>query len=149
MRAYTHSIHVDRSPERVWDFLIDLSQAPKWRTMFKSMSVVGGGPLRAGAQVLVVAETHGRMIERASSTLVFDPPHRWVMRSESGGVSGDFAYSLVPNGGGTRVTSSCDLKAHRLLAWIFLPIMARQQRRLRSNQLEAFKKSCEGRTMPG
>ena len=59
MRAYTDNIHVDRSPEKVWAFLTELTQAPKWRTMFKSMEVEGGGPLSTGMVIGVLFSALG------------------------------------------------------------------------------------------
>ena len=146
MRAYTFSIHVDRPPQTVWAFLTDLSQTAKWRTMFRSMEVVGGGPLRAGAELRIVTEAYGKVTERTSSTLVFDPPRRWVMGSERDGVSGEFDYTVLPDGTGAKLVASCDLKAHRWLAWLFLPIIARQQKKLRTTQMDAFKRACEAAT---
>lgn len=144
MRAYTYSVHVDRTPEQVWSFLTDLSQAPRWRTMFRSMEVVGGGPLRMGAELRVAMEAMGKIAERTITTTAFDPPRRWVTRSASNGMSGDFEYLVAPEETGARVTATCDLHAHRFLALIFLPMIARQERRARVNQLEIFKRLCEG-----
>ena len=146
MRAYRFSIAIDRPPEAVWAYLTDLSKAPKWRTMFRSMEVVGGGPLGPGSKLRVVMEGYGKVSERIIETTAFEAPRRWVTHSESGGVSGDFEYAVSPSNGGTTLTTSLELHAHRWLAWLFLPLVARQERRLRTGQLAAFKRACEEST---
>jgi carbon monoxide dehydrogenase subunit G len=146
MRAYTYSIHVERPPEVVWDFLTDLSQAPRWRTSFKSMEVVGGERLQAGSKIRIVVEAMGKVMERISTTSVFEPPRRWVMSSASDGISGDFEYTVAPAIGGSKVEATCDLRAHRFLAWLFLPVVARQERVRRKDQLAAFREACEAAT---
>src|SRR5262249_34982396 len=91
MRAFTYSIHIDPTPEHVLNSHTDLTQSPKWRTMVKSTEVVGGGPLRAGAQLRLVMEGYGKVAERITMVSEFDPPRRLVMRSATGDVSGEFA----------------------------------------------------------
>ena len=82
MRAYRFSIAIDRPPEAVWAYLTDLSKAPKWRTMFRSMEVVGGGPLGPDSKLRVVMEGYGKVSERIIETTAFEAPRRWVTRSE-------------------------------------------------------------------
>jgi carbon monoxide dehydrogenase subunit G len=145
MRAYRFTIHVDRPSQVVWDYLTDLEQGPRWRTGFKHMEVQGGGPLRAGARLVLTVEFMGKTTIRTSDVMEFDPPNRWVTGNvnKAQGLSGEFVYEVAPDGAGARLTTACELHAHRFLSWIFLPLIARAERKRRVGQLERFKAACE------
>ena len=33
MQSYKYTIRIDRSPEQVWAYMMDFSQAPRWRNL--------------------------------------------------------------------------------------------------------------------
>ena len=57
-----------------------------------------------------------------------------------------FEFSLEAKGSGTQVVSTCDLKAHGVVPWLFMPLIARgeKQRRADIAQLRQFKPTIDG-----
>jgi carbon monoxide dehydrogenase subunit G len=144
MRAYTFVERIDRPPQVVWDTLLDLSVASRWRPLTKKLETVDGQPVHAGSEVQVTIEFHGRVQKRISKTVVFEPGRRWVLRSsDNPSMEGLFGFTVEPDGEGTRVTATCDLTAHGLLSWLFLPLVARGERTRRLELLPNLKRLVE------
>jgi uncharacterized protein YndB with AHSA1/START domain len=144
MRAYTFVEHIGRPPRDVWRVLVDLSAAPRWRPLIKSMETEDGTPVHAGSRVRLVIEYLGRRATRVSTTTEFEPERRWTLRSgDDPAMEGFFGFELEPEGAGTRVTATCDLIAHRFLPWLFLPLLARGERQRRVEMLGNLKRYVE------
>jgi uncharacterized protein YndB with AHSA1/START domain len=143
MRAYEYRELIARPPERVWSVLTDLTLAPKWRPLMVSMQTVDDEPLAVGRGVRIVHEFLGKRTERVAMTTAWEPNKRWTLHSSQPEVEGWFDFVLEPASGGTRVTATCDLKAHQFLAWLFLPLVARGERRVRVDMLPNLKRLAE------
>lgn len=149
MRAFHFVEHIDRPPRDVWNALTDLSVASRWRPLVASMETVDGQPLREGSDVRLTVDVYGKRITRVSRTTTFDPPRRWTLRSsESPAMEGFFDFVLAPDGSGTRIEATCDLKAHGFLPWLFMPLIARGERMRRIEMLSNLKRFVEGRPLP-
>jgi uncharacterized protein YndB with AHSA1/START domain len=145
MRAFRFVEHIERSPEQVWNVLVDLSLAPRWRPLITSMETLDGLPVHAGSQVRITFEFFGRRDSRVSTTVAFEPGRRWVLRSsDNPQMEGFFEFIVDPEGSGTRVTALCDLKAHGFLPWLYLPLIARGERTRRAEMLGNLKRFVEG-----
>lgn len=145
MRAFTFTEIIDRPPQRVWDVMSDPALAPQWRALIKSMATEDGGPVRAGSRLLIAVEAYGRRGNRVSEMVVFDPPRRQVIRSaDQSTMGGAFEFLLEPHARGTKVTFACDLVAKGFLPFIFLPLIARGERRVRTEMLGNLKRLVEG-----
>ena len=145
MRAYTFKEFIARSPQHVWDVLTDLRIASRWRPLVRLMETEDGQPIHVGGRVRVVFQYLGREETRSSTTAVFDAPKRWVQHSaDNPTMEGWFEIRLEPEGSGTRVITTLDLKAHGILPWLFLPIVARGERRARAEALGNLKRLIEG-----
>ena len=147
MRAFRFEEHIDRSPAEVWGVMTDLSLSSQWRPFAVSMETVDGQPLHAGSDVRIVMDVLGRRAERVSRTVAFEPNRRWTL--ESGDIRqmrGIFDFQLQAERSGTRVVATCELTAHAFLQWLFLPIIARQERTFRKEILSNLKRLVESRT---
>jgi carbon monoxide dehydrogenase subunit G len=148
MRAYTFREYIDRTPRQVWDVLVDLDVAPRWRPLLKSMETEDGQPLHAGSRVRLTIEYLGRRQTRTSTTVAFEAGRLWTLRSsDNPKMEGFFAVTLEPSGTGTEVTATCDLVAHGFVPWLFTPLIARSERRLRAETLGNLKRFVES-TVP-
>ena len=149
MRAYTFVEHIDAPAERVWNTLLDLSVAPRWRPLTKAMETLDGQPVHAGSQVRVTIEFHGVVQERISKTVEFEPGRLWVLHSnDTPSIEGFFSFLVEPEPtGGTRVTTTCELKSHSFLTWLFLPLIARGERTRRIELLPNLKRFVEGQSV--
>jgi uncharacterized protein YndB with AHSA1/START domain len=144
MRAYTFRQHIDRPPQRVWDVLVDLPLAPRWRPLVKQMETTDAQPVHPGSRVRVTIEFFGRVESRESQTVAFEPPRRWVLHStDKPAIEGFFGFEVEPEGNGSRVTHTLDLKAHSVLTWLFLPLIARGERTRRMELLGNLKRVVE------
>ena len=146
MRAFHFVEYIDRPPRDVWNVLTDLSVASRWRPLVVSMETVDGQPLHDGSDVRLVAELLGKRMTRVSHTTAFEPPHRWTLRSsDSPQIEGFFDFVLEPDGSGTRIEATCDLKAHSFMMWLFLPLIGRGERTRRVEMLSNLKRFVEAR----
>lgn len=146
MRAFTFREYIDQPPARVWEVLVDLRLAPRWRPLIKSMETEDGLPVHDGSRIRLTIDFMGRTATRVSETVAFEPARRWALRSgDSPAMDGVFDFLLEPSGAGTTVVATCDLHAHRFLPWLFLPMIARGERQRRIEMLSNLKRFVESR----
>lgn len=145
MRAFTFKEFIARPAAEVWAVLTDLSLAPRWRPLIKSMETEDGEPLRDGSRVRLVIQFVGKEQTRVSTTIAFDPPRRWTLRSgDNPAMQGVYDFRLEPQGGGTLVVATCDLHAHGLLPLLFMPLIGYGERQRRREMLGNLKRLVEG-----
>jgi hypothetical protein len=142
MRSFAYSEHIDRSPEQVFAFIADLSKAPRWRSLVRSIEVVGDAPLRQGSEVMVTIEAMGEIRRAVSEVWSYDPPRRIGFRNTANRVTGEFEYVLAGENGGTRVTMTCDVRPHGIM-WLVLPLLLRGNRLRYRDQLARLKSEVE------
>ena len=143
MRSFALQAHINRSPEQLFAFMTDLPSAPGWRSLVRKMEVMGGGPLRKGAQVVVTLDVMGQVRQTTSEVWSYDPPRRFGTRNTASGVTGEFEYVLQPaSSGGTDVTFTCDVRPRGLM-WLLLPLLLRQNRARYADQLARLKRAAE------
>ena len=145
MRSFTYTIHIERHPDRVWDYMMDFSQAPRWRNLVRQIDVITSGPLRVGSELLVTFDLMGTVKRTTSEVWAFEPGRRFGVRNTEQRVSGAFEYTLVPESNGTRVTFSCDITPHGLM-WLVTPWLLRGNRMRYAQQLPNLKKEVESRS---
>jgi uncharacterized protein YndB with AHSA1/START domain len=142
MRSFTYTIHIERSPERVWDYMMDFSQAPRWRNLVRQVDVLTTGPLRIGSELLITFDIMGKVKRAVSEVWALEPARRFGVRNTEQNVTGVFEYTLTPESGGTRVTFSCDIRPRGFM-WLLLPLLVRGNRRRYTQQLPNLKKEVE------
>jgi len=144
MRSFTYSIHIERAPDAVWTFMMDFSQAPRWRNLVRQVDVLTKGPVRAGSELLITFDVMGKVKRAVSEVWAFEPARRFGTRNTEQNVTGLFEYTLTPESTGTRVTFTCDIKPHGFM-WLLLPLMLRSNRARYTQQLPNLKKEVESR----
>jgi carbon monoxide dehydrogenase subunit G len=116
------SIHVDRSPEVVYALVRDLERAPEWQDSLESVDVEAGTEVRRFG---------GRRVEASFFVLEDDPPRRFAISSEGGPAAARAESDLEPDGDGTRVVFTVDLRlrgAARLASGVVKPTAQREMR---------------------
>lgn len=142
MTSFRHTIHIDRSPAHVWAFMMDFSKASLWRNHVRDMRVLTDGPLRVGTELQITFDLPGRVRTVRCEVCAFETARRFVLRSSSKKATGTFEYQLVPDGTGTAVTFSCDLRPHGVM-WLLAPLMIRTNRERFAQQLPNLKREVE------
>jgi carbon monoxide dehydrogenase subunit G len=116
------SIHVDRSPEVVYALVRDLERAPEWQDSLESVDVEAGTEVRRfGA----------RRVEASFFVLEDDPPRRFAISSDGGPAQARAEFDLEPDGDGTRVVFTVDLRLRgtaRLASGVVKPTAQREMR---------------------
>jgi uncharacterized protein YndB with AHSA1/START domain len=142
MRSYTYAIHIDRSPETVWTYMMDFSQAPRWRNLVRQVEVVTPGPLRVGSEMKITFDVMGKVRRVISEVWAFEPARRFGVRNTEQNVSGVFEYTLALENAGTRVTFTCDILPRGWM-WLVLPWLLKGNRMRYQEQLPNLKHEVE------
>jgi hypothetical protein len=142
MRSYTYKIQIDRSPETVWAYMMDFSKAPRWRNLVREVEVLTPGPLRVGSELKITFDIQGKVRKAISEVWSLEPARRFGVRNTEQNVTGVFEYTLAPNGPGTAVTFTCDIKPHGWM-WLLLPLLVRGNRARYEEQLPRLKAEVE------
>ena len=142
MRSFTYSEHIERTPDQVFAFMIDFAQAPRWRSLVRRIDVVGGGTLHQGSELLLTIDVMGKTRQVVSEIWSYDPPRRIGFRNTASNITAQFEYVLAPEGSGTRVVMTCDIRPHGLM-WLLIPWIRRSHRMRYSDQLTRLKAAIE------
>jgi hypothetical protein len=142
MRSFTYSQHIDRMPEQVFAFMMDFKSAPRWRSLVRRIDVVGEGPVRQGSEILVTIDSMGKTRQVVSEVWSYDPPRRLGFRNTASNITGQFEYVLTPDGSGTRIVMTCDVRPRGLM-WLLIPWIRRSHRLRYSDQLARLKAAIE------
>ena len=142
MRSFRYTIYIDRSPAQVWAYMMDFSKAPRWRNFVREVSILTDGPLRPGSQLEITFDIHGRVRTARCDVWAFETARRFGVRHVTEKVTCSFEYTLAPEGSGTIVTFSCDLRPHGVM-WLLLPVMIRSNRARYASQLSNLKREVE------
>jgi hypothetical protein len=122
---------------------MDFSRAPRWRTLVRTIEVITPPPLAVGSQLRIIMDVLGKQREAISEVWAYDPPRRFGQRNTARRVTGTFEYLLEPDGTGTRVRFTCDVRPHGVM-WLLLPSLIRSSRYRYRDQLSVLKREIEG-----
>jgi hypothetical protein len=149
MRAFNHTIHIDRAPRDVFEFMMDFSKSSRWRNLVRRIDVVTPGPLRVGSQLLVTMDLLGNVTQFSSEVWAYDPPRRYGVRNTANNVTGLFEYQLEPQNTGTLVRFTGSVRPHGW-RWLALPLLIADCRVRYRNQLANLRTAIqEERGVPG
>jgi uncharacterized protein YndB with AHSA1/START domain len=127
MAVIESSTLIKRSPEDVFDYLVDLRNELEWNPSVVSMKKLTDGPIGVGTRYLAKWKQSQRI---EVECVAFDRPHRWTY-TNGGPVAVTFTGTLTPHQTGTRFVASFDARPHgwmRLVFPVFLLVMTRQER---------------------
>jgi|SRR6185437_2618711 len=142
MRAFRYKERFEQSREEIFAFMMDLSTAPRWRSLVRHIEVEGGGPVRQGSILNLTLDVGGKTMHVPSEVLVYEPPHRYSHRNITNGVAMTFEYRLEADGNGARVYFDGDVRPFGWM-WLFLPVIWRTISGRYRGQLAALKRAME------
>jgi len=142
MRSYTYKIHIDRSPEQVWAYMMDFSKASRWRNLVREVEVLTPGPLRVGSELKITFDVQGKVRKAISEVWALEPARRFGVRNTEQNVTGNFEYTLVPDATGVTVTFTCDIQPHGWM-WLLMPWLLKGNRTRYREQLPRLKDEVE------
>jgi len=145
MRIYTHTISIDRPRETVFDFFMDLAQAPRWRSYVKAMTPLEPGPLRAGSRIEVDMDLMGEAYSFEMTVLECERPTRWLHRTDEVDFNGFVEYRFDAESAGTRVTMTAHATPVTLYGWAAIPLLILRRSSMYREQLPRLKHVLEER----
>ncbi|MCY4619092.1 MAG: SRPBCC family protein [Chloroflexi bacterium] len=129
---------INRPPEHVWEVLTDWPGAVRWMNGIESMSI--DGETAEGARVRFF--TRGQ--ERDSLITHCEPGRSITLRSQQGGVSADYTYSIEPAGqSSSRVSLEAECHFSGFLFRLLGPLIGIAIRRTDGGQIAALKRVIE------
>ena len=128
--AFTVSTVVDRPPAEVWRRLTDWDNAAGWLGVDR---VGAADPTAVGTRLRV----HTRGKERLSEITDLDPGRSVTLRSQQGGVTADYTYTVEASDPGSRLTLVADVATRG--AWALAgPAIRAAIRRTDRRQVDAL-----------
>lgn len=130
-------------PERVFAFLADFANWPRWQDDMKEAELLSGQPATPGARYRYVSKAMGRTFDSTVQVRRVEPGRLVAFEGEWAGMvrpSGEYRVEPAPEG--TRVT----LNPHpevRGLGKVLSPLMAGMVRRLNRQHLDGLRRSLE------
>jgi hypothetical protein len=138
MAVIENSVQIDRSPEEVFNYLVDLRNELKWNPDAQSMEKLTDGPIGVGTKFLAKWK-QSKLIE--VECIRFERPRRWAY-SNGGPLSVVFDVAITPQGTGSLLVSRFDVRPHGLLK-LFFPVILRELKRAEKQNMGYIKKVLE------
>jgi uncharacterized protein YndB with AHSA1/START domain len=120
------TVHIDRTPEEVFDYFCDAANDPDWNPYARSSRKTSDGPLGVGSTFVVDRKPSGPSTIRY---VEYTRPSRWVIEGSGKPATFTFTAVLRPSGGGTDVTNRLQLEpngAYRLMSPFMRASISRQ-----------------------
>ena len=128
--AFAVSRVVDRPPAEVWRRLTDWDNAAGWLGVDR---VGAAGPTAVGTRLRV----HTRGKDQLSEITAVDPGRSVTLRSQQGGVTADYTYTVEASDPGSRLTLVADVATSGVWA-LAGPLLRAVIRRTDQGQLDAL-----------
>jgi hypothetical protein len=142
------SITIARSPEVVFDFMLDLSLASRWRPMISSMETVDGAPPREGSRITIQFWSGGREQTQTTTLDVCDRPRRQAYVTDARSFLLRVEFDLHADGPNTVVDLTARTVGQTLSTKLLIPLIRSGHRRRFRAMLEGLKREVEGRPQP-
>ena len=101
-----NQLDVDRPIAEVYDFIVNVEDAPKWQPAVLETTRITPGPLQVGSQFREVAKLGNRRVDTLCEVLELEPLQRITFKgsSPSSPMSYKTTYTLEAKGDATRIT---------------------------------------------
>jgi uncharacterized protein YndB with AHSA1/START domain len=106
-------IEIDRPPEAVFARLTDVERLPEWQA--SAVSAEAEGILGEGTRIRETRRFLGREFRVVHEVTVYDPPHRFELRSVEGPIPLSVSHTLEPSGGGTLLQIVAEAKPRGMM----------------------------------
>jgi carbon monoxide dehydrogenase subunit G len=134
MAVIENSVQINRSPEAVFDYLVDLRNELEWNPDVQSMEKLTDGPIGFGTKFLAKWK-QSQLIE--VECIRFERPHRWAY-SNGGSLAVIVDMTLKPQGTGSLLFVRFDARPRGLLR-LFFPVLLRQLKRAEKQNMQYIK----------
>jgi uncharacterized membrane protein len=127
---FENSVVINQPVEKVFEFVTNINNNPKWQTDILELKLTTEGPLGLGSMYHCVNRFMGRRIETVGIITDYEPDNRCAFRIKSGTVTGESSFLFEPVNGGTKFTTIGDIELRYLkLAKVIVKHKIKQQLR--------------------
>ncbi len=120
----TATVHIERTPEQVFDVLVDFSQTATWLKLCESLAAVGEGEVAAGTKLRYEHSQGGRVEVMDGEVKVCAPPGHLVMRFEDKMAVVVVNWKVAAASGGADVQHVLEIEPKNFLFKLMTPIMS-------------------------
>ncbi|HEU4868262.1 MAG TPA: SRPBCC family protein [Actinomycetota bacterium] len=139
MTVIENSVHIDRTPEDVFDYLVDLRNELEWNPDAVSVEKTTEGPLGAGTRYLAKWKQSG-LVEVECTR--YDRPKSWS-HVNGGSLAVALDATVTPQDGGSLLQVRFDARPNGMLK-LFFPVLVRLLRRSERRTMKNIKVALEG-----
>ena len=143
MAGFEVTEFINRSPEEVFNFLTDSSNACKLWKDTKSMEKLTPGSLGIGTRYRGTRVLHGQELQAELEVTKYNPPNEYSVTSEMEGIKGTYQYTLRTEGEGTRIDLVVDIWAGGLKK-IMVPFVSEIMLIEDTDHLKVLKSTMQG-----
>jgi carbon monoxide dehydrogenase subunit G len=138
MAVIENSVQIDRSPEEVFDYLVDLRNELKWNPEVESIEKLTDGMIGVGTKFLAKWK-QSQLVEVECTR--FDRPHGW--RYINGGpLSAVLDTAIMPKGDASVLTVRFDVRPNGMLK-LFFPLLFQVLKRGEKRNMQYIKGALE------
>ena len=117
---------VARSPEEVFDFLVDFCNEPQWEPNCREAEKTAEGPIGRGTTFRANMKGMGRV---ESEIVEFERPARFASQDKARGMSGRSEFRFDAKNGGTQVSGKLRMQPQGLMR-VLEPLMRPKVKRM-------------------
>ncbi|HEX7779839.1 MAG TPA: SRPBCC family protein [Vicinamibacterales bacterium] len=143
MRLFTRTVTIAKPREAVFDFVVDFSQASRWRQSVRTMEPVTPGPLRAGTVIRTIFDVAGDDLTLDLKVAACERPSLWRHTVDEHDFHTTVEYRFEQDAAGTRVTMRCDVQPVTWYGWLSVPLLSLQRGKMYQEQLPQLKRALE------
>ena len=114
MRRVDASQQLPAEPQRVFDFVADLANLPRWQSGIVSAELTSPPPVGVGSTAHVVRELMGQRLAVDLAVTAYEPGRRLALASAVSGIRIDALLELEPVSAGTLARFSMGIQAHNV-----------------------------------
>jgi uncharacterized protein YndB with AHSA1/START domain len=142
MAVVEESVVIPRTPQEVFDYVVDAEHLPSWDNSVVEAAWEGASTAGVGARVRGVSKILGRRFPWVTEFTEYEPPRRVAYRSVEGPVHFTITERLEPEDGGAATRFTWRVDADPGLGGVFGrladPLVERAQARTVRNNLETL-----------
>jgi uncharacterized protein YndB with AHSA1/START domain len=145
MRRVEAGITIAAPPEKVFAFVADLANLPRWQTGIVSAERTSPDPVGVGSTARVVRALGGQSLTVDLAITEFEPGRRLALASQASGVNVTATLEMEPANDGTTARSGVEIKAGSLFMAPLEGVIANAAAAELASGLERLRDAVEGR----
>jgi len=143
MPRIEQSIAIERPIDKVFAFVTDVAEYPRWISSIVEVTDIGVEVPAVGSTFTEVASFMGKKIETGKVVTLYEPPHRFSHKSVNGPVPQEFTLLLEPSGEHTTLTLVFEAEPGELFSRVPLQVLVAAVKVLTNSNLSKLKKQLD------